>query len=302
MNYCHEMLDLQHLEILREVDRTGSLTGAAERLHLSQSAVSHAVRRFEDRFGIALWEKEGRGVRLTQAGQYLLAVAGRVLPQIDHAERILNEFAQGHRGALRIGMECHPCQQWLTRVLDPYLRQWTEVDIDVTTAFKFGGIAALLGHEIDLLISPDPITHQSLTYVPVFDYELILAVANGHPLAGKAVASPSDLSSETLITYPVAVERLDIFTQFLIPAGCRPRRHRTAETSELMLQMVDAGRGVSAMPDWLLHEMPLGARARAVRLGEHGIPKSIHIGLRTEDLSVAYVEGFIDIAKTTTRT
>ncbi len=295
------MLDLQHLTILREVDRSGSLTAAADRLHLSQSAVSHAVRRFEERFGVSLWEKEGRGVRLTQAGQYLLAVAGRVLPQIEHAERVLNEFAQGHRGALRIGMECHPCQQWLTRVLDPYLRQWTEVDIDVTTAFKFGGIAALLGHEIDLLISPDPITHPSLTYVPVFDYEIILAVAREHPLASQSIASPSDLSSETLITYPVAVERLDIFTQFLVPAGCRPRRHRTVETSELMLQMVDAGRGVSAMPDWLLREMPLGARAQAVRLGESGLPKSIHVGLRTEDLAVAYIEGFIDIAKATTR-
>ncbi|WKL56550.1 LysR family transcriptional regulator [Asticcacaulis sp. ZE23SCel15] len=295
------MLDLQHLSILREVDRTGSLTAAANKLNLSQSAVSHAVRRFEDRFGIALWEKDGRGVRLTQAGQYLLAVANRVLPQIDHAERVLSEFAQGRRGALRVGMECHPCQQWLTRVLDPYLRQWTEVDLDVTTAFKFGGIAALLGHEVDLIITPDPITHPSLTFVPVFDYEIILAVAKHHPLAGKTVASPSDLSSETLITYPVAVERLDIFTQFLVPAGCRPKRHRTVETSELMLQMVDAGRGVSAMPDWLLQEMPLGARAHAVRLGEKGIPKSIHVGLRKDDSDVPYIEGFIDIAKATTR-
>ena len=290
------------MTILREVDRTGSLTAAADRLNLSQSAVSHAVKRFEDRIGVSLWEKEGRGVRLTQAGQYLLAVACRILPQIDHAERVLSEFAQGHRGALRIGMECHPCQQWLTRVIDPFLREWTEVDINVTTAFKFGGIAALKGHEIDLLISPDPIAHPSLTYLPVFDYEIVLAVGKKHSLAGKAVASPSDLSSETLITYPVAAERLDIFTQFLLPAGCRPRRHRTVETSELMLQMVDAGRGVSAIPDWLLREMPLGARAHPVRLGESGIPKSIHVGLRTEDLTIAYVEGFIDIAKATTRT
>jgi LysR family transcriptional regulator, regulator for metE and metH len=295
------MLDLQHLAIVREIDRSGSLTAAADKLNLTQSAVSHAVRRFEDRFGIALWDKEGRGIRLTQAGQYLLAVAGRVLPQIDHAERVLHEFAQGRRGSIRVGMECHPCQQWLTRVLDPYLRQWTEVDIDVTTAFKFGGIAALLSREIDLLISPDPIAHPNLTYVPVFDYEIVLAVGREHPLASKAIASPSDLSSETLITYPVAVERLDIFTQFLVPAGCRPQRHRTVETSELMLQMVDAGRGVSAMPDWLLHEMPLGARAHALRLGESGIPKSIHVGLRTEDRAVAYIEGFIDIAKATTR-
>ncbi|MGX9393961.1 LysR family transcriptional regulator (plasmid) [Nitrobacteraceae bacterium UC4446_H13] len=293
------MLDLQHLLIIREVDHSGSLTAAADKLGLSQSAVSHAIRRFEERSGVALWEKEGRGVRLTQAGGYLLTLAGRVLPQIDHAERVLHEFAQGHRGALRVGMECHPCQRWLTRVVDPYLRRWTTVDLDVTTAFRFGGLAALLGHEIDLLITPDPIERPSLTYVPVFDYEIVLAVARNHPLAAKSIAVPSDLSAETLITYPVTPERLDIFTQFLVPAGCLPQRHRTVETSELMLQMVAAGRGVSAIPDWLLHELSTGEHLRALRIGEVGIAKSIHIGMRHGDIEVEYIQGFLDIARST---
>ncbi|HWX46936.1 MAG TPA: LysR family transcriptional regulator [Roseomonas sp.] len=291
------MLDLQHLSIIREVDRCGSLTAAAEKLHLSQSAVSHAIRRFEERFKVALWEKEGRGVRLTQAGSYLVALAGRVLPQIDNAERVLHEFAQGRRGALRIGMECHPCQQWLTRVVTPFLRSWPQVDLDVTTAFRFGGLAALLGHEIDLLITPDPVARPHVTYVPVFDYELLLAVSESHPLAGKTAAAPSDLTAETLITYPVPPERLDIFTKFLIPAGCLPRRHRTVETSELMLQMVAAGRGVSAIPDWLLHELPTGDSLRALRVGKAGIPKSIHLGMRSGDLAIDYIQGFLEIAR-----
>jgi LysR family transcriptional regulator, regulator for metE and metH len=295
------MLDLQHLAIVREVDRCGSLTAAAEKLCLSQSAVSHAIRRFEERFGVALWEKEGRGIRLTQAGGYILMLAGRVLPQIDHAERVLQEFAQGQRGALRVGMECHPCQQWLTRVVDPYLRRWIRVDLDVTTAFRFGGIAALLGHEIDLLITPDPIERPTLTYIPVFDYEIVLAVAADHLLAAKSVVRPSDLSSETLITYPVTPERLDVFTRFLIPAGCLPQRHRTVETSDLMLQMVATGRGVSAIPDWLLRELPAGEKLHALRLGEGGIAKSIHIGMRSGDQTVDYIQGFLDIARSTTR-
>jgi LysR family transcriptional regulator, regulator for metE and metH len=295
------MLDLQHLAIVREVDRCGSLTAAAEKLCLSQSAVSHAIRRFEERFGVALWEKEGRGIRLTQAGGYILMLAGRVLPQIDHAERVLQEFAQGQRGALRVGMECHPCQQWLTRVVDPYLRRWIRVDLDVTTAFRFGGIAALLGHEIDLLITPDPIERPTLTYIPVFDYEIVLAVAADHLLAAKSVVTPSDLSSETLITYPVTPERLDVFTRFLIPAGCLPQRHRTVETSDLMLQMVATGRGVSAIPDWLLRELPAGEKLHALRLGEGGIAKSIHIGMRSGDQTVDYIQGFLDIARSTTR-
>jgi LysR family transcriptional regulator for metE and metH len=297
MKVGHEMLDLQHLLIVREVDRSGSLTAAAEKLHLSQSAVSHAIRRLEERFRVPVWERQGRGVRLTQAGSYLLAVAGRVLPQIENAERVLREFAEGRRGALRIGMECHPCQQWLTRVVDPFLRSWPRVDLDVTTAFRFGGLAALLGHEIDLLITPDPIERPNVTYLPVFDYELVLAVGPQHPLAAKSTAMPSDLNAETLITYPVAPERLDIFTKFLVPAGCLPRRHRTVETSELMLQMVAAGRGVSAVPDWLLHELPMGASLKALRLGEGGIAKSIHLGIRSGDLATDYIQGFLAIAR-----
>jgi len=292
------MLDLQHLLIVREVNRSGSLTAAAEKLHLSQSALSHAIRRLEQRFRVAIWEREGRGVRLTQAGSYLLDVAGRVLPQIENAERVLLEFAEGRRGALRIGMECHPCHQWLMRVVDPFLRSWPHVDLDVTTAFRFSGLAALLGHEIDLLITPDPIEQPNVTYLPVFDYELVLAVGAQHPLAAKSTAMPSDLNTETLITYPVAPERLDIFTKFLVPAGCRPRRHRTVETSELMLQMVAAGRGVSAVPDWLLEELPMGASLKALRLGESGIPKSIHLGIRSRDLAIDYIQGFLAIART----
>ena len=146
------MLDRQHLAILLEVDRLGSVTAAAERLNVTQSALSHMIRKVEERHGVKLWTKSGRGLRFTQAGQYLLALAQRVLPQIDHAERVLVDYAQGRRGALRVGMECHPCQKWLSRLTPHYLAAWPDVDFDVRTAFRFDGVGALLGHEIDLIL------------------------------------------------------------------------------------------------------------------------------------------------------
>src|SRR3712207_6260124 len=114
------MLDYQHLAILREVDRSGSVTAAAERLNVSQSALSHMMRKVEERYGVKLWVKQGRGLRFTQAGAYLLALAQRVLPQMEHAGRVLIDFAEGPRGVLRIGMECHPCQRWLMRLIPHY--------------------------------------------------------------------------------------------------------------------------------------------------------------------------------------
>lgn len=286
------MIDIQPLAILREIDRTGSLTQAAERLNLTQSAVSHAVRRFEERHGVKLWEREGHKLRLTLEGEYLLGLAMRVLPQLERGAAVLEDYARGRRGAIRVGMECHPCQDWLMRVVDPFLAAYPDVELDVTTAFQFGGLAALLGHEIDILVTPDPVGRDDLEYRPVFDYELVLAVAESHPLARKPRVAPEDLLGETLITYPVPRERLDIYTQFLIPAHALPRRHRTVETTDLMLRLVASGRAVSATPDWLLR----GTRGiKGLPLGK-GIAKSIHLGFRKGKMA-SYMQGFMQLAE-----
>ena len=202
------VLERIHLNILREVDRCGTLTGAAEALHLTQSALSHAIKKLEQRLGTPVWQKEGRRLRLTRAGEYLLGFANRVLPQFEYTEKLMAEYASGQRGILRIGMECHPCYQWLLKVVNPYLKAWPDVDVDVRQRFKFGGIGALFGYEIDLLITPDPLFRSGLTFTPVFPYEQVLVVAQDHPLAEKDKVQPQDLSDQTLITYPVDAERL----------------------------------------------------------------------------------------------
>ena len=125
------MLERIHLAIVREVERQGSLTAAAGVLHVTQSALSHSMRKLEQQLGTDIWSREGRSLRLTQAGQYLLAVANRVIPQLELAQERLLQFAQGERGTLRIGMECHPCYQWLIKVVSPYLAAWPDVDVDV---------------------------------------------------------------------------------------------------------------------------------------------------------------------------
>jgi LysR family transcriptional regulator, regulator for metE and metH len=205
------MLERIHLAIVQEVDKHGSLTAAANVLCLTQSALSHSMRKLEEQLGTQVWLREGRSLRPTQAGEYLLAVANRVLPQLALAEERIHQFAQGERGSLRIGMECHPCYQWLLKVVSPYLARWPDVDVDVKQKFQFGGIGALFGYEIDLLVTPDPLYKPGLRFEPVFDYEQVLVVARGHPLAGVAYVKPKQLTDEVLITYPVDIERLDIY-------------------------------------------------------------------------------------------
>ncbi|PSF05812.1 LysR family transcriptional regulator [Marinobacter fuscus] len=291
------MVERHHLEIMRAVERQGSLTAAAEQLHLTQSALSHAIRKLEQQLGTPVWLREGRQLRLTQAGHQLLALANRLLPQFEHAEMQIHQIAQGQRGSLRIGMECHPCYQWLLKVVGPYLQQWPDVDVDVKQEFQFGGMGALFGHDIDLLVTPDPLHKPGVRFEPVFDYEQVLVVPEQHPLAEQEWVRPEQLETETLITYPVAVERLDIFTRFFLPAHTAPARHKTIETTDIMLQMVAAGRGVTALPRWLVHEYAQKLPIRALSLGEQGMPKQIFLGFREIDETVDYLSAFVKLAR-----
>ena len=299
MNLDHgsTMLERIHLSIIQEVDRQGSLTAAAGVLCLTQSALSHTVRKLEEQLGTRIWLREGRSLRPTQAGQYLLAVANRVLPQLTLAEQRVRQFAQGQRGTLRIGMECHPCYQWLLKVVSPYLARWPDVDVDVKQKFQFGGIGALFGHEIDLLVTPDPLHKPGLRYEPVFDYEQVLVVSARHALAQAAYVKPKQLVDEVLITYPVDIERLDVYNQFLLPAGITPRQHKTIETTDIILQMVASGRGVAALPRWLVHEYAGKMDVVPVKLGRHGIAKQIFLGARESDIGIDYLEAFVEQAR-----
>lgn len=292
------MLERAHLEILRAIDRCGTLTAAAESLHLTQSALSHTMAKFERLSGVRLWSREGRSLRLTQAGQYVLGLAERLLPQFEAAEQRLAQYAAGERGTLRIGMECHPCYQWLLKLVSHYLSQWPDVDVDVKQKFRFGGMGALLNHEIDLLVTPDPLHLNGVSYVPVFDYEQVLVVSARHPLAGRDHVLPADLAGETLITYPVEAARLDIFSQFLLPAGVQPRRHKVLESTDITLEMVAGGRGVTALPRWLVMEYARNMAIVPLRLGPAGIAKQIHLGRRDSDDEPDYLRAFIELAGT----
>jgi LysR family transcriptional regulator for metE and metH len=293
------VLERVHLEILTAIKEHGTLTKAADSLHLSQSALSHSIKKLEGQIATPIWKKEGRNLRLTAAGERIQTLANRVLPQFLHTELLLSQIAKGEMGSLRIGMECHPCYQWLLRVIQPYLEQWPDIDMDVKQEFQFGALGALLSYEIDVLITPDPLFKPKIEYIPVFDYEHRLVVSASHELAKKGFVLPEQLNEEVLFSYPVEPLRLDIFSQFLNPAKCSVKKHKYIETTEIMLQMVAAGRGVCALPGWLVDEYSKSMPIKSIRFGEEGIRKQIFVGVRKDEQHIDYLNDFIAQAKKT---
>lgn len=287
------MIERHHLAILFEIKSSGSLTAAAKKLHLTQSALSHTIKKLEQKSNVNLWQKQGRSIRLTQAGEYLLSVANILLPQLEKADQMIYNFANGVRGLIRIGMECHPCYKWLLKVVEPYIKENPNVDIDIKQNFQFGGLQALLNYDIDVLVTPDPINQKNITFKAVFDYQQVLVVSSKHHLAEKKQIQPEDLINETLYSYPVDINRLDIYTKFLNLANCIPKEHKNIENNDIIMQLVAAGKGVSALPNWLVEQYYQEMNIKSLKFGKDGINKSIHIGIRNEDRDIEYIKSFV---------
>lgn len=291
------MLERSHLAILLALDTVGTLAEAADRLHLTQSALSHAIRKLEDQAGVALWQKEGRRLRLTQAGQYLLNVARRLLPQMEEADQVLRGYGEGRLGKLRIGMECHPCYEWLLTVVSPFLQRWPLVDLDVVQQFRFNGLEALLNHQVDIVITSDPLENPAFQNQPVFAYQLMLVSSTDWRADLVGAVAPADLTEATLITFPVLRERLDVFTRFLLPAHCEPKKVHQVEATEIMVQLVAAGRGVCTLPDWLARKFQASYPLAVRSLGAEGVHKSLYLVFRDQDANLSYLQDFLALAQ-----
>lgn len=290
-------LDRHHLHIIREVNRLGSVTAAAASLNLSQSALSHTIAKLENRFGIKIWQRKGNTLLYSQVGEYLLQTAEKVIGEFEHAEKVIQEFAAGRRGVMRIGMECHPCEKWLMSKIRLFLQEWPGVDIELVNGFRFNGVAALNANEIDMLITPDPVDNIGLSFFPVFSYSLCVVVSDAHPLSAKECAFPQDFIGEVLYTVPVSVNRLDVYTQFLNPHNILPLKRVKIESTDLILQLVSANRGIAVLPQWLIAPHASELSLTSLSLGQDGLTKSVNVGIRKADQSLDYVCGFIDVAK-----
>ncbi len=143
---------------------------------------------------------------------------------------------------------------------------------------------------------PDPLLGQAgPKFIPVFDYEQVLVVAGNHALAKVDYVKPRQLGQEVLISYPVPFERLDIYNQFLLPAGITPRRHKAIETTDIMMQMVASAAWLPCRAGWW-RSTPR-AWTWCPCAGRQGHPKQIYLGAREADTGIDYLQAFIELAR-----
>ena len=291
-------LEFRHLKTIKAIHDAGGLARAAEVLNITQSALSHQIKGLEDQAGMELFVRRSKPMKLSSAGQRLLRLAEKILPEVAALEEEFRSLRSGKSGRLHIAIECHACFEWLFPVLEEFRKSWPDVDVDIRPGLSFGALPALQKEEVDLVVSSDPETLAGVTFSPLFDYDPVFVASSQHPLARKPFVEAEDFRDELLITYPVERARLDVFSQLLLPAGVEPRAIRQVELTAVILLLVASNRGVAVLPDWVVREVRYNSDYVTRPLTATGITRSLYAAVRCDDEKKPFMAHILDLART----
>jgi LysR family transcriptional regulator for metE and metH len=243
-------LEMRHLRLVQAIAEEGSVTRAGLRLHLTQSALSHQLRDAEDRLGVRLFDRVGRRLRLSAAGERLLSVARTVLAELERAEREVKAAAAPPRALVRLTTQCNTVYHWLPARLQRFERTHPEVDVQVVAGATDDPVKALLAGAIDLAIVHRPVRDARVKLLPLFRDEMVVVMRPGHRLSGEPFVSAEHLGREHLILYSIPREANLVFREVLTPAGVAPERVTHIQLTEAIVELVKAGLGVSVLARW----------------------------------------------------
>lgn len=290
------MIELRHLRTLVALAEAGSVSRAAQRVNLTQSALSHQLKALEAHYRHPMVKRQGQSVKLTAFGERLVALGRSVANEIQAAERDLARLGREQAGTLRIALECHTCFDWLMPIMDAFRRDWPEVELDLVSGFHANPTTLLTDNKADLVIGSERTAQRDIVHVPLFRFEILAVLAPDHRLRAKRNLHAPDFAQETLVTYPVPEDRIDLIRRVLKPAHVRPKR-RTAELTIAILQLVASRRGVAALPNWGIKNYLDYGYVIARRIGRGGLWSDLYAAATEETARQPYLRDFLDTAR-----
>lgn len=268
------MIELRHLRTLMALKESGSLAAAAKKRFVTQSALSHQIKELETRINSPVFVRKSKPLSFTQEGARLLNLAEEILPRVMETEFVLKKGLETDAHLLKVGIECHSCFRWLMPVIETFRAEYPDADLDLSSRHLFDSLNALESGELDIVLTSDPVPGHQLAYQHLFDFEVRLVVAKEHPLASKSLVLPKDLAGLPIISYPVPLERLDLFRLFLEPAGIEPGVQKSCDLTSVLFQRIACQDGIAALPSWSISEAQ-GLSLTSLRLGAEGVKRPL---------------------------
>jgi LysR family transcriptional regulator for metE and metH len=288
-----KVLESNHLRLIAEVARAESVTRAADRLHVTQSAVSHQLRDLEDRLGTPIFVRSGRRMLLTPAGRIIVEAADEVLGTIGRVEARVEQLARHATGELRVCTHCYTGYSWLPALVDGLRQRHPGFSLQIAPEYTLDPITALLDAKLDLAIMNEAADDPRLRQRELFDDEHVAVVPVAHRWASRAFVSLEEIASEPLYLYSRSVENSFIVRDVLRPAGLAPAHVTYLQLSEGILEMVKAGMGATVLPKWSIADRLKGHGIKALRITKTGVFRKWYAVTLSDAAPTPIMEEFI---------
>jgi LysR family transcriptional regulator for metE and metH len=264
------ILEVRHLNLVVAVAEEHSVTKAGNRLHLTQSAVSHQLKDIEERLGTRLFHRDRKTMVLTAAGERLLETARGVIAQLERAEEETRDIGAERLGRLRISTQCYTCYKWLPELLKLFSKEHPRVEVDIVVEATRHPVQALLEGKLDIALVSRLARDRRLAAKPLFNDELLAVMSPAHGLASKAYVTPEELAGERLLIHNSPGEST-VFQSLFAPSGVSPQHVSQVQLTEAITEMAKAGLGVGVISKWAVREELEAGTLCGVRLGPKGL-------------------------------
>lgn len=271
-----KVFDTRQLQAFAALARLGSFTQAAHELHLTQSAISHAIKALEEQAGCRLFDRAGRRVALTQAGEQLLKHVDKILAEMKNARLGLEELSRWGHGRLRLGASTTACQYILPGVLREFKQSFPKCVISIDPGDHGHQVELLLQNRVDLAIMLEPEDKRELAFVPLFEDEMRFLLAPVHPWAKAGRASRADFAEQTLILYNQTSYTFRLVKEYFRAEGLPLANYLELGSMEAIKELAKVGLGIGVVAPWVaraeleagaLVSLPLGKRKLRRRWG-----------------------------------
>lgn len=287
-------LEVRHLRLVAAIASEGGITRAGNRLHLTQSALSHQLRDLEEGLGVVLFERGHRKMVPTPAGECLLRTAHAILEELRQAEDEIRRTASEREGVIRISTQCYTNYHWLPSRLKEFRKRYPRVDVEVVVEATPEPIKALLDGKLDLAIVSTTARDRRVFYRPLFTAQYVVAMHPGHRLAARSFIRPEDFADETLIAYS-SLETHTGFQTVLRPAGVMPRRIQRVQLTEATMEMVKAGLGICVIAQWAVAPHIESGEVVVRPLTRHGLYCTWYAALVRSHSRPPYLDNFVKL-------
>lgn len=273
-------MELDQVRTFLAVTRRGSFSRAAQDLFLTQPAISIRIKELEEELGHQLLERRQRGVALTPAGQMFLRRAEAIVGEVASLEAELSDLSALRTGRVSLGASDTVCLYLLPGVLSRFVAKYPGVELSLSTQISRRVLELVGRDEVDVGIVTLPVESEVVETRPLYDEEFLLICPPGHALDSKRRLSPGDLTG-----HPIIHLKPETFTRAWIDSrlerlGLREQVRLEVSTVEVIKRLVEAGLGISLVPEIAVAEEARSGRLRARRVPELELVRGVGLAFR----------------------